>query len=153
MSDGADLNIPAEAALRAVLGGGEPERLSDDEFEQRIRTAVGTDGYDAASNYAARLVLEFLLAHPEHRDTPIEAEGEWQVNGRPLTRDELRSRLPEGAEYVCVRPGLYDVMKAAGVPIADCDLTGFQWGWAANAARHVLGLEPQPNPAIVEMRP
>jgi hypothetical protein len=133
--DGADLNMPAEQAMHAALGGPQPERLSDEEFERRIRTAPAiTKDYDAAANYAARLVLEFLEEHPEHHDTPIEAEGEIH-NG----------------EYVRVRDGLYDVMKAAGVPLAELELTGFQWGWAANAARHILGLEHQPNPAIIEI--
>jgi hypothetical protein len=133
--DGADLNMPAEGAMRAALGGPQPERLSDEEFEQHIRAAEPTDDYGGIATYAARLVLEFLEAHPEHSDTPIEAEGEFR-----------------GREYVKVRDGLYDVMKEAGVPLAELDLTGFQWGWAANAARNVLGLEHQPNPAIVEIR-
>jgi hypothetical protein len=134
--DGADLNIPAEAALRAVLGGEQPESLSDEAFEQQIRTApLDPADYGAAATYAARLCLEFLEAHPEHHATPIEAVGEW--------RD---------GEYVMVRPGLYDVMKAAGVPLSDLQLSGFQWGWASNAARHLLGLDHQPNPAIVTLR-
>jgi hypothetical protein len=31
------------------------------------------------------------------------------------------------------------------------DLTGFMAGWAVNAVRHMLGLAPGPNPAIVEI--
>ena len=31
------------------------------------------------------------------------------------------------------------------------ELTGFMWGWAYNAAARVLGLNAQPNPAIVEI--
>jgi hypothetical protein len=153
--DGADLNMPAEGAMRAALGGPQPERLSDDEFARRIRTAVrpepaDSDSYDAAATYAARLVLEFLEQHPEHRDTPIEAEGEFQVDGRRVEATDLSP--DQKWEYVKVRDGLYDVMKAAAVPLDELDLTGFMWGWAANAARNILGLEHQPNPAIVEMR-
>jgi hypothetical protein len=150
--DGADLNMPAEGAMKAIMGGEQPKRLSDEEFEQKIRTAEGTGSYDDTATYAARLVLEFLEAHPEHRDTPIEAEGAWRApDGHFLTPEELRESLPEGAVYARVREGLYDVMKEAGVPIDGLDLTGFMWGWAANAGRHVLGLAHQPNPAIVEV--
>jgi hypothetical protein len=149
--DGADLNMPAEQAMRAVLGGDQPERLTDEDFERMIRTAAPGGGYDGTANYAARLVLEFLETHPEHRGTPIEAEGEFQINGRKAEPWELRDADGPRPEYVKIRDGLYDVMKEAGVPLADLDLTGFMWGWAANAARHVLGLRAQPNPAIVEV--
>lgn len=54
-------------------------------------------------------------------------------------------------KYVKVRDGLYDVMKAEGIDLAELELTGFMWGWAVNAARKVLGDGPVPNPAIVEI--
>ncbi len=118
--------------------------MSDEEFARMIREAppVESDGspgatYESCGNYAARLVLEFLEAHPEHRDKPVMQRGEF---ADPKT---FTGYHPVGP------PDLYDVMKEAGVPLARLGLTGFQWGWAFNAGRHVLGLPPEPNPAIL----
>lgn len=53
-------------------------------------------------------------------------------------------------EHVLHR-SLYDELKDRGVAIDALDLTGFMWGWAANAARYCVELPPAPNPAIMEI--
>ncbi len=121
--DGADLNMPAAGAMKAALGGDQPERLSDEAFEAMIRQATDAGSYDGCANVAARAVLEHLEAHPEH--LALDAEG-----------------------------GLYDHVKAsasAEAKAAFSEMTGFMWGWAVNAARHILKQKPVPNPAIVEI--
>ena len=152
MSDGAHLGVGAERALETVLGGKEQprddERMSDEEFAAWIRSADKTNEYGETARYAARLIVEFLEAHPEHLTTPGEAEGAFQVDGREATREEVMSGA---AKFVRLRDGLYEVMETEGVYLGDLDLTGFMWGWAFNAARKVLGLGPVPNPAIVEI--
>lgn len=52
---------------------------------------------------------------------------------------------------VVLNVNLYDVVKQLHPeyqPLFD-DLTGFMWGWAVNAARHILKLGAVPNPAII----
>jgi hypothetical protein len=46
----------------------------------------------------------------------------------------------------------YEPMKASGIDLARFGFTGFQWGWAVNAARACLELAAVPNPAIVHVR-
>lgn len=163
-NDGAHLGISAERALGTILGGepspSEDERMTDEQFEAWVRSCpeiIGPsleDGsaYGDIARLAAKWCLIFLEANPEHLSTPIETEGAWcDAAGIPLTTEQLRERLPEGAEYRPVRDGLYDVMKRAGIDMGSLDLTGFMWGWAFNAAHKILGRPPQPNPAIVEI--
>jgi hypothetical protein len=40
-------------------------------------------------------------------------------------------------------------MKDEGVDLGALGLTGFQWGWAVNAARYALSELPVANPAIL----
>ena len=119
MSDGAHLGMGAEAAMKAVIGGGDGPSDPDAalrELEAEIRRASAEPPmtYDSTANLAARIVLEHLERHPQDR-----AIDEHEVYQR------LRSQLD---------------------PL---DLTGFMWGWAVNAARAILELPPVPNPAIL----
>jgi hypothetical protein len=53
-----------------------------------------------------------------------------------------------------VQKGLDTVLRESGVyerEIAGLGITGFQWGWGVNAARRLVELPPQPNPAIVDV--
>ncbi len=45
--------------------------------------------------------------------------------------------------------GPYEDVK--GVDTKDLGLSGFQYGWAVNAVRQMLGIPPGPNPAIVTL--
>ena len=122
--DGADLNMRADAAMEAVLGGEQPARMTDAQFEQMIRSASLSDAtfsYESCANRYARLCLEYLEAHPESHSLNADA--------------------------------LYDALKPA-VSTEDRErvlgeLTRFMGGWGANAARHILKLHSVPNPAII----
>src|SRR2546426_5572312 len=98
--DGADLGIGCEDGMKTVLGGKQPEPMSDVEFEKMVRQApADMSTYDSAGAYAARLVLEFLEAHPDQQVRPIEAVGEWR-RGEVTITDFFALR---GADYVKVQ--------------------------------------------------
>ena len=121
--DGADLNVGAEAGLKAVLGcKDEPKRMSDVAFERMIREATRCDTYGSCANRFARLVLEYLEAHPEF-------DGDANAT----------------YDAVCI--------GATKADLAECleELTGFMVGWGVNAARHILKRAPKANPAILEI--
>ena len=113
-------------------------------FAERIRNAPPSwdgnspgDTYDRTADYAARLILEWLLADPSRALGPTENVYENQgERDKPWTG-------------VVLEVGWYDRMKDDGVPLEQLGLTGFQWGWAVNAARGILGLLFVPNPAII----
>ena len=147
MSDGANLNMKADESMKAILGSDEePEQLSDEEFEARIRTAPILDDfdYDNCSTYMARLVLEAYEKYPVMQELPMEA--------RYLT---LADGSTDFDNFYAIDTTLYDVMRklhdddSIGYEKAFSASTGFMWGWAVNAARHVLDLGPVPNPALV----
>lgn len=152
MSDGAAFGLGADQAMRAVLGGDQPaeeDLMSVGEMREKILTARPPEGpsaasgwtYDDAANYAARLVLEYLLADPRRASIPTENEYEHGADGRLVSNGSGGLNL--------VTAGLYETMKGDGVPIDDLGLSGFMWGWAVNAARRCVELPPVPNPAIV----
>lgn len=156
-SDGAELGVSAERALGTILGDqespGEDEQMSDEAFEAWIRECPAiVNEYGETARLAAKRVLLFLEEFPEARTLAIETEGAWcDAAGVQLTQEQLREKLPEGAEFLAVKEGLYDEMKRQGAGLADLDLTGFMWGWAFNAAHKVLGLPSQPNPTLLEV--
>lgn len=124
-NDGADLNMAADGAMKAVLGGEQPDRMSDVDFEQMIRTAGNNGAFDygGCANRFARLALEYLEAHPEA--AAFDAHGVYDAlaaNASPDDRDQVLN-----------------------------ELTGFMVGWGVNAARHIMKLRPVPNPAIIEL--
>lgn len=144
MTDGAQLGIGAEAAMKAVLGGDTPdEQMSVLVMRDRILAAsaeTATD-YDGAANYAAKLILEYLLADPRRASIPTENVYKHDADGH--------ATFNSTGGLTLVTPGLYGVMKEDGVPIDDLGLSGFQWGWAVNAARRCVELPAVPNPAII----
>lgn len=149
MTDGAHLNVGAANAMKTILGGDEPEPMTDEEFEAMIREAPLSPGmwdYGAYANATARIVLEAYERWPqlqEMADTHVylsDSNGfaDWNVNGI-------------GSAVVLNRT-LYDVIKQIYPEHYEAifiELSGFQWGWAVNAARKILDLGPLPNPAIV----
>ncbi len=159
MSDGAHQGVSARRALDTILGGAEQpaedEQRNPDEMRRWLLAAPGPpfeddgDGYEACARWAARRVLEAFLADPQLASTPIETVFDWPtIRGESERTGRDPSQLM-GEHTVAV--GLYDVLKARGVDLGELGLSGFQWGWAANAARYCVELGPQPNPAIIEM--
>jgi hypothetical protein len=145
-SDGAHLGVSADRALKTILGGepspGEDEQMSVTEFRDWIlQPDQEPYDYGEAARRCARMILEFYLADPKRASVPVEGVYDWtDYNG-------------EGVPPL-VEKGLYDVMKEAGhaEALERLGLTGFQWGWAVNAARRCVELPPEPNPAIVTIR-
>lgn len=94
MNDGTMERVTPRRALKTILGGEPPpteeEGMSSDAFERWVREAPTVEGfqpvfeaaqggadygdgtYNDCTRTAARVVLEYLEAHPEHRDTPSE---------------------------------------------------------------------------------
>lgn len=139
MSDGAHLGVSAERALKTVLGGEpspeEDEQMGVIEFRAYImQPDQEPHDYGEAARRAARTILEFFMEDPRRATIPTET-----VYQQPV----------DWSNPVVLEPDLYNVMKGHGYPLADLGLTGFQWGWAVNAARRCVELEPVSNPAIV----
>jgi hypothetical protein len=151
MTDGASQGIKPERALKTILGG-EPapddgEGMSRTQMRDAILAvdpAKKAESYDEAAMQAARLIYDFVTEDPfERRKIPAETEYDW--DGDP--DHGAKGRKPEYVKAL----GLYDVMKDHGIDLASLGLSGFQWGWAVNAARYALAELPVPNPAIIEV--
>ena len=154
--DGAHLNYTADQALTGELGGAQPtqeERMTDEQFAEWIRSTPDTeDGYEGAARLAARYMLEWLTRHPLEQWRPLEDELDWKKLKATGREEEiiLNDWRAHRTEYVAVE-GVWDRIKEDEPRLADLGLTGFMAGWAWNAARKVLGLGPQKNPAIIEI--
>ena len=149
--DGAHLGVGAERALDTILGGQpSPEESGEDTMTpQQMREWIMSapqepQSYDDAARSCARLVLRAFEEHPFLKDQPAEVEYDWDA-------DPDRGSEGMKPEFV-IKLGLYETMKRLGYPLSDLDLTGFQWGWAVNAARYSEHLPAWPNPAIIEIR-
>jgi hypothetical protein len=118
--DGAHLGYDAEQALGAVLGGNQPD--------------------PADTMTAGEMRIWLLSATADHA---MDNYGECARFAGKLVLNWFLSDTSR------VQTDPYQDMKAAGIPLADLGLTGFQWGWAVNAARRCLELEPVDNPAIL----
>jgi hypothetical protein len=137
MGDGAHQGVSADRALKTILGGEdqptEEEMESVEDMRNRLLGMTSEDAtdYGSTADYAASLVLHFIMADPARRIAiPTEGTYEW-----PLKPDGTKDYSQPSTQTV---KGLYDVMKEAGPPydeIGDLGLTGFMWGWAVNAAR------------------
>ena len=122
-SDGANLGIKPERALKTILGGekhpSKEEQLDPAQMRAEILSSpdeyFGNDGfsYDGSCMWLAK---QFLLL--------LEAG----IDGNEST--------------------LYNAMiEKCGKK--DYGFTGYMVGWANNAARYAIGKPPQPNPAIM----
>lgn len=135
--DGAQLGISAQDGMHAALGGTEdPPRKTIGEMVAVIMATDGPSDYSGTSNYAAKLIILWLLEDPQRAQGPTEDVYATKENG-------------EKDYNTVAQAGWYALMKADGVPLGDLGLSGFMWGWAVNAARAAMELPEVPNPAIV----
>lgn len=146
MGDGAHLGVSAERALNVIVGGGsqptEDEMETADEMRARLLALTEMEeSYSGAADWTAAQILRWLMEDPARVQTPSESEYDF---------DNDPNHGSEGLDpkYV-ISEGWYNQMKKAGLLPSDLGLTGFQWGWAVNAARRCLELPPVPNPAII----
>jgi hypothetical protein len=150
-SDGAMQGLSANDALKVILGGQSEDdqvHMYPEEFEKTIRHApappwdYSNDGYSQCANWLARQILEWLEKDPINQTLPVDTEYVWfkHENGEiDWNTEPTKSVL-----------GWSDLMKEDGYfPDGMYGCTGFQWGWACNAARKIVGLTPAPNPAIM----
>lgn len=120
-SDGAHIGVDAERALATILGG---------------ESAPTEEECMSATEMRAWI----LAARPEDRMTTYGECARWTAK---LTLLWLLQHPSDEDPY--------DAMKAAGHDLGALGLTGFQWGWALNAARRCVELPPLPNPAIMDL--
>ncbi len=96
---------------------------------------IGGSGYKGCAESLAHAFLVLcrddptLLDVQSHEDDPTGFE---RANN-PKLWDAFKARWPEGNDWL-------------GGP------TGFQYGWAHNAVREILGAEPVGNPAILTVK-
>lgn len=151
------MGVSADRALKTVLGGedqpAEEEMRNPDEMREWLLSAMTVDEFDAfiaaktgeytdedygeCARTTARSILEAFLADPRLAAMPAETEYDWTgYNG-------------EGQPKLLVA-GVDQALRERGVRYPD-GISGFQWGWALNAARYCVELPPVPNPAIMEL--
>lgn len=143
MTDGAHLGIGAGRALDTILGGKPSpkpdEGMTSEEMRANLEAAHDASSYEGSANVAAKRILAFLDAHPEFDRVPSEGQYDW------TDREKY-----EG--FHIVYPGMSELMSLAGVTFDDLGLSGFQYGWAVNAAKYARNAPPSPNPALLEIR-
>ena len=162
MTDGSNLGINAEQAMRAILGGEEPEgepetreqiraRLADVPRVQDItETANGLVyhgqslgmTYASCTDVATRAVLDFMEAFPDLADAPCNNE---------YAPDAWQGFTGNGDFPTPTRIGMWDLMKERGYNLAALGLTGFMWGFAYNTARWLRYEQPGANPALLDV--
>lgn len=126
MSDGAQLGISAQDALEVILGG-VPEadvvHVTTTELATRIMTTTldDTNSYGGCADWVAQQIV--LAAR---RDPHV------MTDGRDLY-DWLKDGFDPDSKA-------YDILTG---------ISGFQWGWAENAARTILELAEVANPALL----
>jgi hypothetical protein len=143
--------ISATDALRVILGDETEEsqpRPSMEEFVESIRNADGPPwnyeegGYDACTRWLARQILEWLLENPNRANLPVEDIIEW-----PKLHD---GSIDYHKMPILVAAGWSRRMKEDGrFPDGMYGCSGFQWGWAVNAARKCVELPAVANPALL----
>jgi hypothetical protein len=152
MSDGANLGVSAERALSTILGGKPAPEADECDDAAAVRTRIiaaaarggEPTGYGDCADMVAGMVLAFYQARPEAFDWPGSPAHHWELNGEPV------SAVTEGAQYVKDGPDLSREVDAfTDGKLGALGITGFQWGWAVNAARFAESLPPEPNPAII----
>ena len=141
--DGAQLGVTAGRALQSVLGGRDqptedermdPVTMRDWLLEPDHEWTESGDGYTEIARRCAGAILRFYMEDPKRASIPPE-----NVYQQPV----------DWHHPVILERGLYGVMEEAGLIDDDWGLSGFQWGWAVNAARRCVELPEVPNPALV----
>jgi len=149
VSDGAHLGVSADRALGTILGGepspGEEEQMGVVEFREWLELPdQEPHDYGEAARRMARVILAYFLEDPRRATYPTESEYDFAAD----PDHGCQGMKPEFTNHV----GLYEMMKRDGRRTDDFDgCSGFQWGWAVNAARRCVELPPVPNPAIIEI--
>ena len=131
MNDGANLGITAGDALDSILGGKKAEStlnnspegmrayLMGAHTEEELMAMNPDEGYNEASRYAGKMILEVFDAHPEiaEHTKPSDAYAAIEV---------LHPKFLDGL-----------------------GLSGFMVGWGLNAAKIAFGKKAGSNPALV----
>lgn len=130
-SDGAAQGVKPSRALETILGGSPAPESSEcmsiaDLSSWILAVPAGrAQNYDDAARIVAVAMLSLLSEHPQLA---------------PLGAHKLAERWEQ------LDPADYKAMDELSL-----GPTAFQWGWAWNAARAVLGLPTGANPALVEI--
>jgi len=92
----------------------------------------GAEGYELCGRSLAHALLVLCEENPALLDVPSKADDPdgYERASNDKLWEAFKQRWPEGDEWL-------------GGP------TGFQYGWAHNAVRYVLGAEPVGNPAVM----
>lgn len=147
--DGAHQGISPEAAMSLAINGGElPKREMTPELMEAYLLSAwvapapedGASGYDWGAARLGGFLLRTIRAHPEIAAAPVSG----------------RYGFPDGTiESMIVEvKGWAELLKEEdpeGWHAVVDGVTGFQFGWACNAVRYVLGLGAVSNPAIIEI--
>ena len=147
-----------ERALGTILGGEDPPSEDEGVSKQALREKImeasfESEGfsYDDCSLAMARIIVEAIEKYPCLRDVPMEPTYLTDTDGKMVWFEDRDSPA------VYIRQGMFEVLKflhpdeeSPERKVMD-EMTGFMWGWAYNAAASVCLMEPQPNPAIVEI--
>lgn len=167
MSDGAHLGVTAGRALETILGGkespGDDELNPSGEVERRVRAAprplegqpiherdLGDDAYSLATDAIAHAILLVLDDDPTLLDRELrydEAFFEAHPHAGWETKAALLGKPRDPTD------ALWDAVTGRWPEFDDWvgGATGFQVGFACNAARFARDRGPVSNPAIVEM--
>lgn len=148
--DGAHMGVSANRALKTILSGEDQPTEEEQMDPVQMRDWIlqpdidyGDDmgeGYGEVARRIARTILTYYMADPRRATIPTESEYDWEAD----PDHGAHGMKPEFVKHL----GLYDIMKQEGVPF-EPGFTGFQWGWAVNAARRCVELPPVPNPAFL----
>lgn len=166
--DGADLGITAEDGMKAAMGADQEEMPRRTPAELRAEIEADQEyTYSGVANTVALALIQLFEQRPELATWPAEIEGAWfwtedapELDGvageqfpKSWGKDHPDQEMPLNLlEFKPVDDrDLYGVLKEARPDLAATfsDITGFQWGWAVNAAKYIVGQPPVPNPAIV----
>ena len=102
------------------------------------RRADGIPDWDEVMTPGPEALGRFIAIQNEEREFPDTYSGTaWKAAYRMWLTCAANPEMIEDQSFV-------DKIDIHGL-----GLTGFQWGWARNAVRHMLGMAPGSNPAII----
>lgn len=147
-TDGAQTGVGAEEAMKACIGGEQPTKTETvEEMATRIREApIVSESYDGCATATARIILEAMEMYPELQNQPTETPYLKGPDGK-LAFSHDGGLIPTGRDLGDVLRKLHAEDSPQAIVLGE--LSGFQWGWAVNAARRCLSLSEKPNPALL----